>query len=275
MVQALANPQTAKLGRQFHKLRVERWALSDLNPFMWWLKPAAKAVQDARAEAPAESPLREGEHLASEMIAAGLDLYRDLRDAQSEAQFFSIYGNMTLLAEGAQAKAQEAPADPRDLVFVKEALASIGEGGYAQAVARCAYLLKRKGQPLPLEMLNLKAELAADYADLLPKLRPDEMRRIRGEQEIIVDYEPEAAVEMLPVLLADRADRARLLELLERLLADERIEGMTPTAEQVAMLTRIRGALGVRPRLAVAAAPRVPKAAKASKPRVAKRAARR
>jgi pimeloyl-ACP methyl ester carboxylesterase len=272
VVQSLANPQTAQLGRQFHKLRVERWALSDLNPFLWWLKPAAEAVKAARAEAPRDLPLRKGEQLASEMISASLDLYRDLRDAQSEAQFFSTYGNLMPLAQGAQASGPQAPANPRDLSFVKEALASVGEGGYAEAVARCACLLKRKDRPLPLELLHLKAELAADYGDLLPKLRPDEMRRIRGEQEIIVDYEPEGALATLPALLADAADRRRLLQLLERLLADKRIEGMKPSAEQVAMLARIRGLLGVRPRLVVSTAPHKPQAAKPAKARAVPKA---
>jgi pimeloyl-ACP methyl ester carboxylesterase len=260
VVQALANPRTAQLGRQFHKLRVERWAISDLNPFLWWLKPAAETVKAVRAEAPPDLPLRKGEKVASELLSASLDLYRELRDAQSEATFFSTYGNLDHLAGGERASAPDTPADMRELSFVKEALASIGAGGYPEALARCACLLKRRGVPLPLETLHLKAELMADYGDLLPKLRPDEMRRIRGEQEIIVDYEPESAVKTLPVLLADGADRARLLQFLERLLADKRIEGMTPSAEQLAMLTRIRGALGVKPRLAVAAAPRAPKA---------------
>ena len=282
LVQAFANPQTAQLGRQFHKLRVERWALSDLNPFLWWLQPAAEAVKAARAQAPEDLRLRMSEKLAAEMVSASLDLYRDLRDAQSEAQFFSTYGNLIPLAEGAQAAAPDAPIDPRNLAYVKEALASIGEGGYAAAVARCAYLLKRKGQALPLEMLHLKAELVADYADLMPKLRPDEMRRVRGEQEIIVNFEPESAVATLPLLLADAADRRRLLQLLERVLADKRVEAMTPSADQAAMLARIRGLLGVRPRLVVSASPRSAKAPKArarnartTKARTAKRAARR
>ncbi len=271
VVQAFANPRSAELGRRFHKLRFERWALSDLNPFLWWLKPAAEAVKAARAEVPGSHPLRKAEAAASELVSASLDLYRDLRDAQSEAQFFALYANLIPLAGGAQAALAQAPADPRELAFVKEALASIAEGGYPEALARCACLLKRKGVPLPLERIHRKAELMAEYGDLVPKLERDEARRIRGEQEIIVDYEPERAIETLPALLAQPADRARLLELLERLLEDLRAEGLAPTAEQLAMLTRIRGALGLRPRLAVAAAPR---ARKATKTRTGRRASR-
>ena len=41
-------------------------------------------------------------------------------------------------------------------------------------------------------------------------------------EELIVRYEPEKAVETLPLLVADRKDRNRLLTLLERVLADPR-----------------------------------------------------
>jgi hypothetical protein len=48
----------------------------------------------------------------------------------------------------------------------------------------------------------------------------------------------------LSALLPDRADRDRLLTLLERVLADERVQRIQPSAEQTAMLARIRQVLG-------------------------------
>ena len=75
-----------------------------------------------------------------------------------------------------------------------------------------------------------------EYRELLPELAPDEARRIGGEQEIIARYEPERAVETLPVLLANPKDRDRLLTLLERVLADRRVQRIEPSAEQKAML---------------------------------------
>jgi pimeloyl-ACP methyl ester carboxylesterase len=250
-VQAFSNAFTAKLGREFHKLRVERWAFSDLNPAMWWLGPAAQAVKAARGTVPNEHPGRRAESLASALVTASLDLYRDLRDAGSEAQFFQTYGNLLHLAGEPRSPGSDEVGEPRERPYVKEALAAIGEGGYAAAVARCAYLLADKGRPLPLDQLQLKAELVAEYRDLLPAIPPDEARRIRGEQEIIVDFERERAIATLPDLLADPADRERLLELLQRIFEDERMQGTGITAARVAMLARIRAALGARPRLAI------------------------
>ena len=92
----------------------------------------------------------------------------------------------------------------------------------------------------------MKRELAADYRALLPAMPPDQWRRVRGEQEIIVRYEPDRALATLPGLLADPADRERLVTLVRRLLADERVQRAKPSAEQMAIVERIGVTLGAR-----------------------------
>jgi pimeloyl-ACP methyl ester carboxylesterase len=245
LVQAVSNEYSAKLAREFHPLRFQRWAISDLNPWLWWLGPVAQAVKAQRQTVDADDPRRKAEKMGSELISASLDYCRAMRDAVSEAAFFELYGNLFSLYLADKQAAIEDPriTDPRELPFVKEALASIDEGGYEEACARVAFLLARKGEPLPLSRLQLKQELLADYHELLPAISMDQARRIRGEQEIIVRYEPERAIETLPMLLSERADRDRLLTLLDRLLADERIQRVKPSSEQLAMLERIRGVL--------------------------------
>jgi pimeloyl-ACP methyl ester carboxylesterase len=260
LVQALSNDYAAKLGRELHPLRASRWGVSNQNPWMQWLEPAAAWVRSQRKALGLEHPLRRQERLGSEIINASLDYYRDLRDASSEAAFFLVYGNMfsLYLADKREAEehAETAAPDPRELPVVKEALAAISEGGYAEAVTRVVHLLGRKGEPLPLARLELKRELEQDYHDLLPQIERDEARRIRGRQEIIVKYEPDRALDTLPELVKDPADRERLLTLLERLLTDPRVQQQQPTAEQLAMLGRIRRALGAPggPRLAAVSA---------------------
>ncbi len=245
LIQSVSNEYSAKLQREFHPLRFQRWSLSDWNPWMWWLQQSAEVVKAQRKAAGADHPLRKSEKLMSELISASLDYYRALRDAASEAAFFQTYGNLfsLYLADKPEARA-EPVTDPRELPVVKEAMAAIAHGGYPEAVARVAYLLARKGEPLPLSRLQLKQELVDEYHELLPAIPWDEARRIRGEQEIIVRYEPEKAMATLPDLLSERADRDRLLTLLDRLLADKRVQAVKPSAEQVAALGRIRAVLG-------------------------------
>ena len=257
LVKALANDYGAKLSREFHPLRFQRWIFSDLNPSLWWLKPTAEAVKAQRRTVGADDPARKAESMISEVTNASLDFYRALRDAVSEAAFFQIYGNLYAfyLSDDHGADLVAPRVDPRELPFVKKALASIDKGGYAEAVARVAFLLARKDEPLPLSRLQLAQELIEEYRELLPELAPDEARRIEGEQEIIARYEPEKAVETLPSLLAKPQDRDRLVTLLKRVLGDKRVQRIQPSAEQEAMLVRIRrvlGPAGRRPRIAAA-----------------------
>ena len=141
----------------------------------------------------------------------------------------------------------EIAAGQRELPFVKEALAAIEQGGYAEALARVGALLARRGAPLPLARLALKQELALEYRHLLPDIAPEEWRRIRGEQDIVVRYEPEKAVATLPKLLSKRGDRERLVTLVRRLLADERMRRFEPTTEQLSMIENIGETLDVAP----------------------------
>jgi len=249
-VQATANEYTAKLRRQFHPLRFQRWALSDLNPWLGWLGPAARAVKAQRKAVGKDNSALRMEKAAAAAISASLDYYRAMRDASSEAAFFLAYGNVFSLyladKNAGAAKTAERITEPRDLPFVREALDSLDEGGYPEALARVACLLARKGEPLLLSRLQTRKALIDDYRDLLPAMPWNEWRRIRGEQEIIVRYEPDRALATLPKLLAARGDRERLVGLVRRLLADERVRSAQPSTEQLAMLANIGDTLDVR-----------------------------
>jgi pimeloyl-ACP methyl ester carboxylesterase len=250
LVQAFSNEVTAKMSRDFHPLRVQRWAISDMNPWLSWLKPAAELVKQQRKPTAPEQPFRRTEQMVSDLVSASFDFYRDVRDAISEAIFFEVYGNMFLLYSEDKDKAKEQERlpvqDPRELPFVQQALASIGEGGYPEALARMGALLARRGYPIPLSQVELMEEMIEDYKDLLPNIPRDQMRRISGEQEIIIHYEPVKALETLPQLLRDPADRARLVTLVDHVLSDDRIHLHGVTSEQRTMLGRIREVLSVK-----------------------------
>jgi hypothetical protein len=251
LVQAMANEYTAKLSREFHPLRFQRWAFSDLNPWLAWLKPAAAMVQGNRQALGDDSPSRRVEQMMSEILSASLDYYRDVRDATSEAQFFQTYGNMFALYLADKQETDTARTkrvDPRDAPFVKEALASIEKGGYAAAVARVAALLAEDDPTIPLAQYELKSELAADYAEYIPPLPRDEMRRVRGEQDIIVRYARERAIDTLPKLLDQRADRERLLGFMDKLDADPRLFGRPMSAHDREVVERVRKGLAASAR---------------------------
>jgi hypothetical protein len=246
VTKGIANEYAAKLTRLLHPLRLQRWLFSDLNPALWWLGPTAEAVKANRHALPLDDPARKAESTVSELLSASLDCQRGLRDAAAEATFFGLYGNLSALYFDGEREAGKdvRPVPARELSVVKKALASIDKGGYPEALARVGFLMAHEDAPFPLSRLELAHELLDDYHDLLPDLPLDQVRRIAGEQEIIARYEPERAVETLPLLLSERTDRNRLLTLLDRVLADPRVLRIEPTAQQQAMLVSIRRVLG-------------------------------
>jgi pimeloyl-ACP methyl ester carboxylesterase len=249
-VRPLVNEGTAEWGRVLHPLRWQRWALSDLNPWLWPLPALAAAVKAGRQAAPPDNPYRRAEKAASDVITAGLDLYRDLRDATMEALFFQVYGPAAALgvAQGSAPEADPAVRDPRELPLVRDALAAIGTGGYPEALALIGALTGRKAGRIPLGRLELVDRFVRGD-EALSRLPTEAVRRIKAEQAVVAELEPERGLQSLPRLLADPEDRRRALAAL-----DEAVAAVELTAEQQALLARVRAVLGAPtggPRLAV------------------------
>jgi hypothetical protein len=149
--------------------------MTEHNPWLWWLRAQGQVATKKPASAGDADPARHLDRLVSETTSAALDYYRDVRDAMSEAAFFLTYGNLFSFYLADRSPADEhalpaAAADPRDLPFVKEALASLEQGGYAEALARVAALINRDTEQIPLARLELRRDLAEEYAEFLPAM---------------------------------------------------------------------------------------------------------
>jgi pimeloyl-ACP methyl ester carboxylesterase len=236
LVRSMVNETTAQLGRTMHPLRAQRWFFSDLNPMMRPLSAMASTVKAGRKPVSEDNPFRRLEEAWSDMITGSLNMYRDLRDAASEAAFFQIYGSMIALGVSGDVKPgqqPEAKADPRELPFVKEALAAIEKGGYPEAIARIGALVGQFAGAIPLMRLEMADKIVRED-NVLSKLSEDEMRRLRSEAGVMVMLEPERTLRSLPLLLSREKDRQRVLSLLKRGMS---LEGIT--REQRDMSDRI------------------------------------
>ena len=238
----MATEDVERFTRHFHPLRTQRWAFSDLNPWMAAIGPMAAAVRANRQPLAKESAPRRLERYMSDMLGASLEYYRALRDAASEAAFFQVYGNMLALDSTAAPQSVQ-PLSVREQAFARKALDAISAGGYPEAVARVAALLARTGQPIPLARLDLKRELVQKYDALLPRVKAEDWRRIRGEQEVVAKLEPERAIATLADLVPAARDRERLVSLVEHVIDEGGAHGITPAPEQLATFARIREAL--------------------------------
>jgi hypothetical protein len=103
--------------------------------------------------------------------------------------------------------------DPRELPLVRDALAAIGTGGYPEAVALIGALIGRGAGRIPLGRLEL-VERFIRGDEVLSRLPADAVRRIRAEQAVVAELEPERGLQSLPRLLADPADRRRVQALV-------------------------------------------------------------
>jgi pimeloyl-ACP methyl ester carboxylesterase len=236
VVSGLATPTGAVARRAMHPQRAQRWAVSDLNPFLWPLKGVADMVRANRAPRDNEGPTAAMERWTSAMTSASLDLYRDLRDAAVENAFFRTYGPASI-AMAAQDKeaVSEQPVDARNAPLVKEALSHIEDGDRTKAIVRAALLLMKAGTGRRrLSAMKRARQLVGKDIGLLD-MPAEAAREIIREQSYIVDFEPVKALVALPKLLRTSEDRRRLLDLLDRL--ESQIEA---NAKQVRLLGEIR-----------------------------------
>ena len=142
---------------------------------------------------------------------------------QSGRQFRLVrfeYGRARIVEEVAGGKAAPV-SDPRELPLVRDALATIGKGGYPEAIALIGALVgKGAGHITPARLELVDQFVRGD--DVLSRLPAVEVRRIKSEQAVIAELEPERALESLPKLLADSADRKRALTVLMDLAPADR-----------------------------------------------------
>ena len=233
---AMVTPAGAAVRRAMHPQRAQRWAVSDLNPFLWPLKGMADMVRANRTPRDNDGPMAAMEHWTAAMTSASLDLYRDLRDATAENTFFRTYGpaSIGMVAQDKDTVAAE-PVDARNAPLVKEALSHIEDGDPTKAIVRTALLLMKAGTGRRrLSAMKRARELVGKDIGLVD-MTAEAARGIIREQSYIVDFEPVKALMALPKLLRTSEDRRRLLELLDRL--EGQIEA---NAKQVTLLGEIR-----------------------------------
>ncbi len=217
LVRAATPDWFANAMRDLHPLRVQQWAFSDRNPWLWALPSLAAAATANRKPRAADNAGLRYESLQSAAITAGLDLYRDLRDASFEAAFYEVYGNLFSLEmadERADFKRKQ-KFDPRGLPAVREVLDTIEHGSPVEGLVRIAMLISKAGQGMHrLSQMQRTRDILAPESGIA-HLTEDEQRRLLQEETIVVEFEPLRAKRSLPKVLRTRAERRRAHRLLD------------------------------------------------------------
>src|SRR6185503_8147448 len=190
---------------------------SDRNPWLWALPSLAAAATATRKPRAADNAGLRYESLHSAAITAGLDLYRDLRDASFEAAFYEVYGNLFSLEmadERADFKRKQ-KFDPRGLPAVREVLDTIEHGSPVEGLVRIAMLISKAGQGMHrLSQMQRTRDILAPESGIA-HLTEDEQRRLLQEETIVVEFEPLRAKRSLPKVLRTQAERRRAHRFLD------------------------------------------------------------
>ena len=240
-----ATPEwAAKVAREWHPLRASHWMFSDRNPALAWLPFAAALAQSYRHPRRDANYGRRIEHLYAEYVSAALDLYRDFRDAGSEAAFYEVYGNMWSLQMADQRAdiRRQTRFDPRAVPAVRQVLDDLDHGGLPEAVIRAGMLIAKAGGGVRrLAQMEHTRELLAPTG-ILKGLTEDALRRLLHEGTIVVEFEPVQAKRSLPRLARTASERRKLHALFDSLesaaVVDDRQRALIAELRRLLPMTR-------------------------------------
>lgn len=215
-VKAIATPPLADAVFKFNPLRLSYTLFADSNPFMKGVEKLAGQVSATRKPVPADNPLLAVQKAASDQIVAGLDAYRDARDALVEKIFFSVYGSPVvqgLVGLNVDGKVRQLPANSPEKEALRQAAIArfrsrVADGGFDAAVVRATLYVVSAVRALDE---NCAAALNEVRQSLL-HLSLAEFKALVREQFYILLLEREKAVAAIATMVPDPAARATLLD---------------------------------------------------------------
>ncbi len=221
IIRAIANEPSADAARRLHPLRLGYEFLSDRNPLAKPLESAAQWVMENRRPAKPDNPFLKWQELASDMVSASLETYRNWVETMSEHTFFGIYENPLLQAMLGLRASDDPPRprpgrNPKHLSFVKhkieELRANLDKGGIDDAVIRAILYVSWSDNAPDERMFEMLNRIRKKYAS--DKTLSDLKSLIR-KQSFMLLIDEKRAMETIPQLLAGHEDKApKLLEMI-------------------------------------------------------------
>jgi uncharacterized protein DUF3141 len=249
-VRAMLPPAAAEMMRELHPLRLQYQMFSDANPFMGSVAAMAEQVREKRAPVAADNPFLQLQEMVSRQIVAGLDAWRDMRDAASERMFLSVYGSPLLQAAVGIDPAGTQPLRRagkstlhRDLVQdrIAQLKARMAVGGLREGFLRTLfYVALPRAAVDERGLAALRQVRAANYG--APPMTLAEFKAMAREQFFLLLIDQKAAVAAIPQLLPkDVETRRAMFGVLRQVLS-----AREPIAGEVAdRLRQVSGFFGV------------------------------
>jgi hypothetical protein len=227
-VRATVTETSAELMRRIHPNRLRFEMFADENPFVRPVADWAETVRGDRRPVSPNNPFLAFEHMMSDMISSGLEMWGKARDAATEAFFFNTYGSpllqamVGLRADDASVSRRIGRDVAREAATQQAAIhleQRLDQGGLIEAAVRALiYVRLPEGKVDERGFAALKqisAELPA--AKRIGLVR---FKEIVKEQYLILLLDAERAIAALPKLLpANRRQCEEALALVRRVLA--------------------------------------------------------
>ena len=216
---------TGEMNRLLHPLRLKRYLISDINPFLRPLQYAASSVKANRKPAKPDNPFVELESSFSDFMIKWLNQYRDARDRRIEWKFRAIYENplVQLFCMPTEDENGGAAAVAVSLTEDKR-WAALEKGGVAEGLIRIIMAVSRKNHIIKRRLFEVGQEIATTHK-VLNKIRPAQFKRIARLQAQILQADENAALKALGKLIKTKWDREEALSVAKRIaMADGKYE---------------------------------------------------
>lgn len=227
LVRAAASERSAEFARQVHPNRLRFEAFSDRNPLMRPVEALASMIRADRHQAQEDNPFTALEHRMSDWIVHSLDAWTTARDAMQESIFLNTYGSpwlqaMVGLGTGAKDPGRRIPRDLASEVAAArleaDLLSRIDEGGLVEAGLRSLIYIRMSEGRMDERGFTTFRKIVEDRKGHSVKIT--RFKEIIREQYLLLLRHEERAIGSLKKLLpADRAQRASILELVQRILS--------------------------------------------------------
>ncbi len=218
-IRMLVTNASAEAMRQLHALRVQRWAISDINPFTWPFKTAAPIIKENRQPVSADNIFLTMEQNLSQNMVSMLNAYRDIRDLGQELLFRMIYENpwaRLLYPAPTDKEAEKREAMEARLRQDEARLRrSMQRGGYPEAAVRILLAIMTADHGLTREEYDT-AEQVVRSLDRFKGITPGKLREIVKLQARLLQTDRAAAIAAVQQLLPDPADRAEAMEIIDK-----------------------------------------------------------
>lgn len=219
-VRFFSNEMSAEFVRKAHPLRQSRYLLSDINPFLSWVKWIAPSIRENRHPIMANNPYLKQQETMIQTFFSLWQLSTQCRDNLAELIFYSIYSYIECLV----------PFDPYKESIVHDGsqyaqnqlIQSISQtthvGDIPEAIIRILLLLAKSqgyviGQNYPDVIRKMKEN------PYLNKLNQEELKNIVRHQTVIIEHNQQLALTSLPLLLKNRESAILVLNAIEEILS--------------------------------------------------------